>query len=157
MSLCCLPAKADGLPLPTLQRNNTYYESACTQRNLHKLKKSLGEIKVKQKEQAWKAIVVLLCGAPTKSNQQYIATLLASKVERDVGGIDEDSPPEVISSNKLTTDDLFAHATAFGAGIADMPNKLTITYYRDEACVGSKKLEFIGDRWRLTAVGFGCD
>lgn len=157
MALCCLPAKADGQPLPTLHRNNAYYESACTERNLHVLKKTLGEIKVKAKKQAWKAISILLCGSPTKSNQQYIATLLLEKIERDNGGVGEDSPPEVINSNKLTTDDLFAFGTAFGAGIADAPNKLTITYYRDEACVGSRKLEFIGNRWRLTAVGFGCD
>ena len=157
MALCCVPTKADGQQLPTLLRHNTNYESACTERNLQELKNSLDQIKVKAKKQAWKAISVLLCGAPTKSNQQYIATLLTSKVERDIGGVDMDAPPEIINKNKLTTADLFAHGTAFGAGIADMPNKLTITYYLDEACLANKKLEFIGNRWRLTAVGSGCD
>jgi hypothetical protein len=156
-TLYCGPTKADGQPLPTLLRHNTHYESACTEQNLRELKKSLSEIKVKAKDQAWKTISVLLCGRVTKSNRLYIAKLLKPKIEFTTGSIDDDPTPRLVKSSELTTDHLYAQGMAFGAGIADMSNELTVTYYRDEACVGSKKLEYIENTWRLAGVSFGCD
>lgn len=124
---------------------------------MHELKKSLIEIRVKANDQAWKAISVLLCADATKTNRRYVATLLVPKVEMHATGIDDDLTPKLVKSRQLTIENLFSQGQSFGAGIADMPDEKTITYLRDEACVGSKKLRFIDNRWRLVGTSLGCD
>jgi hypothetical protein len=156
-AICCVPAHADDQGLPPLSRHGKNYESTCSEQNLLQLKKSLLGIEVKSRDQAWKAITVLLCGEVTSTNRRYVTGLLTPRVEVSFGNIDDDPTPKLVKRNELRSEDLFARGIAYGAGIADMPNELTVVYYRDEACVGGKKLRYIAHRWRLAGVSLGCD
>lgn len=121
------------------------------------LKKSFADVQAKEKNFAWHAIMVLLCAHPSKENRQFIARMLAPKVERDIGDGDENAPPKLVNPQDLTIDDLFAQGAAFGATFAEGPGQIIVNYYRDEACVASKTLKYARHRWRLTGVGVGCD
>lgn len=151
------PAHADGAPFPSIERHGTMHESACTEKNQAEWKKTIHEVNAKAPREAIKAISVLLCGAPTPSNRQFLASLLMPKVMWGSGSIDNEQPPRLVDRRKLKTEELFAQGAAFRVGITDRPNELEIGYLSNEVCVASKKLRFVGGRWRLTAISEGCE
>lgn len=153
----CFPTKANSADLPTLTRGGKVENSACTERNMRELKKSLLSRKIKAQSQVWKAIRVMLCDDITRKNAKLVTEMLASNIQSIVEGTGQDTHRESIPESSVPLADLFARGKAFDAMIENSSQGIELSYSPNEACVESRKFKYFGNRWQLVFIGQACD
>ena len=141
----------------TLTAFGNAYPSACSAKVMKRLKAEFAQLAVERKPlQAWTLAHTMLCRRGKAAEHYALAHMPARLGSTDVstGDADADNPPRSYVPRSAT---LMRKGYAWDANLSDKDDDLAVSFYSDEACIGSFNFRYTGRGWLVVEVGSACD
>ncbi len=156
--LALLPALAQaGRPAATLTAFGNAYPSACSASVAKRLQAEFAQLAAGRKPlEAWTLAHTILCRRGKEAEHYALSHMPARLSSTDVstGDTDADNPPRSYVPRSAT---LMRKGYAWDANLGDKDDDLAVSFYSDEACIGSFNLRYSGRGWLVVEVGSACD
>lgn len=157
-ALGCSATNIKAPPYPTLKKDGIILTSVCVPPQLRQLKEQFARYKYKDEEEAWKAVITLLCGSTTEENTRYVRYLMAPKLVSTSDYTGQDNQPETINSDEEAAANLLTLGIAYDATIANLPGAMfRVLFTTNEVCGASRTFKYIKNKWMIVSIGEACD
>ena len=142
---------------PTLAMHGEDYANACAPLQKKELKDTLLTSNVRDAAQAWRAVDALLCAPNNDTNRIYLESLIPKKIRQTTESTGDEATFKLVTRSRKLVQDLIAAGKAWDANIQTEPDKITLQYFANEACVNARTLIYADFTWSLFEVGEACD
>ena len=146
-------AVAEEAPPDTIQSHGDTYISACTTSELKRIKADVLRFAgTRNPDNAWQVVNTMLC-REDESAKRFILKHMPKTI-----AIVDSSYGEIDSKRIEASPDLLLRKNAWRATIEGVDAAhIEVSYYSNEACMGSFPVLFNGHAWLITKIETNCD
>jgi hypothetical protein len=108
-------------------------------------------------DNAWRLIETMLCAEKTENNQQLIQHIVPSKIRLTTSASGDKDAIRWIKKDDDLIDTLMSKGQAWDAQFEFTTNKVILRFAPNEACMRTRTMQFIKNKWSLIAISEACD
>ena len=142
---------------PTLTIYGETYVSNCKPWQIAEIRKTLAQSGADRPVELKAAVEVLLCASPTDRSRAFVRKLLPKAVRKATQATGDEDTSELVPRNAALVDEMFAEGFARDVTLTTETDKVTLQYFANEACVKSRTLILVKNRWAIAKIGEACD